>query len=108
MTPAVCDSAGSTTALALIEPYGLDQMYVLKGHLFINTSVNKLINTSVNTTFQEDMFFNLPRNRPRANLVINYYKLSLIMMKKSNVDGRYASEKFNSMLCMCNTHCVCR
>ena len=25
----------------LIEPYGLDQMYVLKGHLFINTSVNK-------------------------------------------------------------------
>ena len=37
----MCDSAGSTTALALIEPYGLDQMYVLKGNLFINTSVNK-------------------------------------------------------------------
>ena len=37
----MCDSAGSTTILALIEPYGLDQMYVLKGHLFINTSVNK-------------------------------------------------------------------
>ena len=41
VTPAVCDSAGSTTALALIEPYGLDQMYVIKGHLFINTSIDK-------------------------------------------------------------------
>ena len=27
----------TTTADALIEPYGIDQMYVIKGHLFNNT-----------------------------------------------------------------------
>ena len=28
---------GTTTADALIEPYGIDQMYVIYGHLFNNT-----------------------------------------------------------------------